>query len=139
MNRVTVEQEYLGHNFKLTLESDVTEDLTEFNVDGRIHNLMRRVLQTHAENTAVALNDRKAAQELEEATRKARADGKFAVDATVGRGPRRFAIVDQRGPSVVLGAGGKETERRMVVGQGGRLLRTKPGTEVVAAEDGGNQ
>lgn len=139
--KVTVEHEYLGHTFKLTLESDVSEDLSAQNVHERIALVMNREMQRIAEITAVAVKDKQAAQEFQRAVSAARRDGKFVVDATVGRGERRLEVVNERGPSVVLGAGTKDVSGRFVIGEKtGRLLRTKPGTEVVAAEeDGGNQ
>lgn len=142
MSKVTVEQEYLGHSFKLTFESDVSEDLSGFNVDERIALVMRRELQRVSEIVAVAVNDKRAAEELAQAQRAARQEGKFVVDATVGRGPRRFQTVDKRGPSVILGAGTKDVSGRLVVSEKtGRLLRSKPGVEIAAAEaeDGGQQ
>lgn len=142
MAKVTVEREYLGHNFKLTFESDIKDDLSAFQVEERIHGVMNRELQRFSEISAVAIRDKRNADELEQARRTA-PEGQKVVDATVGR-TRRLAVVsaEERGPSVVLGAGNKDVTSRFVVGsKAGRLLRSQPGAEVVAAEDedGGNQ
>jgi hypothetical protein len=93
----TIQTKYLGHNFSLTFESDVEEDLSEQEVEARITTVMRRELQRFAEISAVAVNDKKAAaKERDRINELKRSKAK-------------------RGPAQILAAGTKGKEGRIVV------------------------
>jgi hypothetical protein len=95
--QLTVTTEYLGHTYKLTLEADVAEDLSDYNVKGRITGVLDRELQRCAEITAVALKDKTAA---ELAAHEAR------------RAPKTR---EPKGPAMILAAGTKAPEGRIVL------------------------
>jgi hypothetical protein len=98
--KLIVTREYLGKTFTLTLESDVTEDVSAFDVESRITKVMNREVQRFAEISAVALQDKtRAEQDLAERIRR-----KHAGE------PK-----PERGPSVVLAAGTKDEKGRAVV------------------------
>jgi hypothetical protein len=96
---LTVKVTYLGHEYELTLKSDVAEDLSKFNVQGRISSVLAREAQRCAEITAVALKDKTAAELAELQARERKARGEVLPAA----------------PAQILAAGTKAPEGRTVV------------------------
>lgn len=98
---VTLEQEYQGQTFSLTLSAPgITADLSRFEVESRIVGVLRRELQRFAEITMVALVDQADADQraTEARARKARGEPPPVT-----------------GPAQVLAAGTKDESGRVIV------------------------
>jgi hypothetical protein len=98
--QLTVTTTYLGRTYTATLTADVPEDLSAFNVKGRITNVLDRELQRCAEITAVALQDQAAAALAEQDARERKARGEAPPP---------------RGPTQILAANTKDPKGRVVV------------------------
>jgi hypothetical protein len=99
--QLSVKVSYLGRDYELAFSSDVTEDLTRFDVGTRIAGVMQRELQRFAEISAVGLQDLTAAQAAEKDARERKARGEVVV----------------KGPAIVLAAGTKAPEGRVILGE----------------------
>ena len=96
---IVLRKEYLGHTFELTLKSSVDEDLSKQEVEPRVMMVLNRELQRCAEIIAVGVKDK---AEL------ARVTANIAARRARGEEPTP-------GPSMVLAAGTKAPEGRVVL------------------------
>ena len=96
--KVTLSTTYLGHQFSLTLESDLQEDLSASDAEARIAAVLRRELQRCAEISVVAKQDLKRAAEDEQARR---------ANRSKETGPKP--------PAQILAAGTKDPKGRVVL------------------------
>lgn len=135
--KVSMTHSYLGHNFSLTFDSDVTEDLDD--VQERIGRVMRRELARFGEIVAVGVKDKEYAEARAFELRRLKGSNEVLLDATVGRGPTRFHA-GAAGPTQILGAGNKDpkTGRVIVDRKTGAVIE---GSQVEAhpANEGGGQ
>lgn len=98
--KISVSLHYLRHNYDLTLESDVNEDLSRFDVEARIAGVLRRELGRAAEITAVGLQDLERAKKADEETLQRKRSG---------------ARPEPKRPTTILAAGTKDVKTGRIV------------------------